>query len=1008
MVRSSLLLTCLVLAPTLVVHAADFDPAAIQRALDAATLDMSKAQQVTQASRTLGPAKLLFDDGVIVPTTPVGGLVLEAVFVGKGRLVYEPPDAIERGQLELFSKKTKLDEPFEIAVLAGPGLQIAGLGSGTAATLDADKQSKVAAKWKEWKDGVVRKPVRVVPKLVHSLSGETRRSATAYFQVSSTPLGNLLLVLDPEESESFGLWKYRPITYSEWDKMQITYATRKHRKEGWLRVMDLNHAAEWTLWSAAPAATADGPPFVSGAGLEAKQYDVTVTLQPDGIKIVGSLRATLKSRIEAARVASGVVYSNLVITAARSASGSSLYFDQEGGSFSIVLDRAYDPDEETVVELEFEGPLFDKPTRQLHNAVVTTDWAPLFFPAEYADKVTSPFFQTTFRVPKNKQLFSGGQLIESGSDETVRWEKRRSHGPTYGVFFEVGNLESFSFKAKELGVSVTIDSASVSMKADQRETFKQDVISVLEWLTETLGPYPYPQLDIMIARHGLGQATPGAIILPEVLLTSSEFLITYGLHDYRMFLAHELGHQWWGCSVTPRSPHDRWVSEGMCDFLAQVYGRQVLREKLGLQFTPMTKWWRGALAKYTAAGRPVEAIGPIVLSERLDSPLCPNCDERIVYTKGALVLEMLSNYIGPSKFLKMLREITARWAGRPLDTAAFFTAIAKMSSGDLAWFRQRYLEQTGFPILNYRYSFAAAAKGGWDVLVEIEQEPTYDLTPIFKRRDEQLLDVGYLRHDRVDVGEVPLVVPWAVRVYNPAEPYKGKEKIKGEPTREQKSNWRLSGRVLIPTKQHRFVVHVDFEPMQFVLDPDDITLMEPNCETCAPKWRYRVRGARAAHASDFARAESFLRTALEVPIDSETPGGKDDDLTRMERRRVTDNENAAVYFVWSEMELNRGDEAHAQEMLQKGKDLLESHAAAWLKNFANRAEARLLLRNGRPKPAYQLLWLSAQDDKDDSDEAHMLMAIAAKQLGDKAALDRELRLLRAREIDVSLLEATPQ
>lgn len=1008
MVRSSLLLACLVLAPTLVVHAADFDPAAIQRALDAATLDMSKAQQVTQASRTLGPAKLLFDDGVIVPTTPVGGLVLEAVFVGKGRLVYEPPDAIERGQLELFSKKTKLDEPFEIAVLAGPGLQIAGLGSGTAATLDADKQSKVAAKWNEWKDGVVRKPQRVVPKLVHSLSGETRRSATAYFQVSSTPLENLLLVLDPDESEPFRLLQYRPITYSEWEKMQISYATRKDRQAGWYRARDLDRAAEWKTWGSVPIATTPGVSCAAGPGLEATHYDVAVTLQPDGIKISGALRTTLVPRCPSVRVASGSVYSNLVITAVRSATGSPLHFDQMGSEFSIVLDRAYDVGEQTVVELDFEGPLFDKPTRRLQNAVVTTVWCPFFQAVEYTDKVPSQLFQATFRIPKNKQLFCGGQLIESGADETTRWEKRVSHGPGLGLFFELGALESYSFEAKGFEISVTYDSVSAPLKSDRRDKLKEDVTTVVDWLTETLGPYPYRRLDIMMARHDYGQAIAGAIILPESFFTSNEDPTKYGGGDYRIFLAYELARQWWGGAISLRSVHDRWLAEGMCTFLSQLYGRQVLREKLGLQFTPMTKEWREALDKSTSAGRPVEAIGPIVLSDRLDSPLCPDCDEQIVSTKGALVLEMLSNHIGPAKFLKMLHEIAARWVGRSLDTTAFFSAIEKMSGADLAWFRQRYVYGTGFPILNYRYSFAAVAKGGWDVLVEIEQEPTYDLTPIFQLRGEHGLDVAYLRHDRVDVGEVPLVVPWAIRVYNPAEPYKGKQKIKGEPTREQKSNWKLSGRVLVPAKTHKFIVHVDFEPLEFVLDPDEITLVEPNCETCAPKWRYRVRGARAAHASDFARAESFLKTALEVPIDSEVPGGKDDDLTSMERRRNTDNENAAVYFVWSEMELDRGDEPRAQEMLQKGKGLLESHAATWLKNFANFVEARLLLRNERPKVAYQLLWLSTQDGKDNTHETHMLMAIAAKQLGDKAALDRELKLLREREIDVSLLEASPQ
>jgi len=65
-----------------------------------------------------GLGAVFLDDGVLVPAEPVAGRPVEWVFVGDGRAHLEPPDEVERGQMELFTGAPVLDERFDRAVFA--------------------------------------------------------------------------------------------------------------------------------------------------------------------------------------------------------------------------------------------------------------------------------------------------------------------------------------------------------------------------------------------------------------------------------------------------------------------------------------------------------------------------------------------------------------------------------------------------------------------------------------------------------------------------------------------------------------------------------------------------------------------------------------------------------------------------------------------------------------------------------------------------------------------------
>ncbi|HEV2854521.1 MAG TPA: hypothetical protein VHC97_17130 [Thermoanaerobaculia bacterium] len=94
---------------TAAAFAAAPDPVKLQAEISASRLDTARAVSLKNVKLAMGPGTLRLDDGVLIPTTEVGGKTAEMVFLGKGRIEVEPPDAIEAGQLELFTGGSRLE-----------------------------------------------------------------------------------------------------------------------------------------------------------------------------------------------------------------------------------------------------------------------------------------------------------------------------------------------------------------------------------------------------------------------------------------------------------------------------------------------------------------------------------------------------------------------------------------------------------------------------------------------------------------------------------------------------------------------------------------------------------------------------------------------------------------------------------------------------------------------------------------------------------------------------------
>lgn len=985
------LLTALI---TNLVAAQTLDPLAWLAALDKPQLDTAAALRVDGQVFRIGPAVLRLESGVLVPTMRVAGQIEEAVFIGSGRLQFEPPDPIERGQLELFALKSRLDEPFEQLVLGGAGLRLEDVFI-PGATPAGNVPSTATDMLQAWKDGVVRGPRQIAESLVQARLDTAHAGAFCFAALEVKDLGRLLLEVDPDQESPFSLNHYTPLELNEWEKLQTRHLARRHQRAGRMQDFDLDRLATWDLWCSAKPDDdrAGGNPFVG------KSYVMDVTIEPGGEKIHGTSLMRIAARNAGGRMLHIGIASDLKLSSLREESGSEIPFRQRGSSVWAFLPALLAPGSESTVKAEFAGTLFEKVKGKEFRTWQTLLWHPHVWLS--GNDMTE--LELTVRWSPPLDVRVGGKRISQGMDDGQKSVKHVSPVPAFGIFLEVGQFEDVSETRGQRTITASFSKQNQRwMSKGARTHFVSEAHEALEWMEKQLGPYPYGDLSFVIVDQGYGQSLPGTIIYPDLALYLSSFALAAHVLDWRVMLAHEIAHQWWGNGVRPATERDNWLSEGMSEYLSQLYGRRHLLQDREEPYVPPTKNWSSSLDAPAAWGWPVERVGPLVLGSRLDSSRCPNCDDALVYVKGALALETLGQYVGEDQFLKMLREIVKRSMGTAVSGSAFVSMIGKMSNANLGWFTRRYLEGTGYPLITYTYRVEPGSTGGWDVTLTISQAPRIFYTSKIVKVDDGQLRVAKTLVPSRDVGTEPLPLPFALRVYNPQEP-ETKTDPRRRPTWRDRANWRLAGRVMLEGTTKTITLHSDFEVIEVLLDPDESVLAEVLCETCTPKSILLNAAVRAADSGQLEQADELLAKAQAAEVDGDPP--LTDSGLKVRRRREAAAEDAMIHCARSNLALMRGDLDTATAEVDLGAKLVTEDMAEWAKQELDLQRARLYLRRGEDRKAYLLLWNLLSKLDCPSTESLMLMAIAAHRTDEAEAYNKAMRRAKLRRVDVSVLEA---
>jgi aminopeptidase N len=340
-----------------------------------------------------------------------------------------------------------------------------------------------------------------------------------------------------------------------------------------------------------------------------------------------------------------------------------------------------------------------------------------------SDKATVDF---TVTAPDAFDVVANGTLLETVSLQNGAKQWRWSESTPIPVHCMVVGATQFAVvrAGEDRGTAVTY-----YLYPKDRANGKQfgRVPKILDFFTDTIGPYPYEKLAIVESstRFG-GMENAGAIFLDEKRIDGSS--------DLERLVAHEIAHQWFGDSVSQNDWYDLWLSEGFATYFAALYferadGVSALRTMM-------------AASKQTYLEAHVEAQ-PIHDPSITELPKLLN---RLNYQKGAWVLHMLRGVIGDEAFFAGIREYYATYRDRNTSTAELRAIMERHANQPLEWFFRQWIYQPGHPVFD--------AKWRWDrgkLLLDVKQTQSGAVfrTPL----TVEVRDAAGARRERVVIDE---------------------------------------------------------------------------------------------------------------------------------------------------------------------------------------------------------------------------------------------------------------
>ncbi|MEV8602738.1 M1 family metallopeptidase [Streptomyces griseoviridis] len=276
-----------------------------------------------------------------------------------------------------------------------------------------------------------------------------------------------------------------------------------------------------------------------------------------------------------------------------------------------------------------------------------------WFPGNHhpSDKAT---YDITVTVPKGLRAVSNGELRSertSGDRTAYAWHTGEPMA-TYVATVAVGRYD-ISRSTAPGGLPVYTAVAPTEAKASRKVLAR--IPEIIEWARYNFGPYPFSSTGVIVDRPDTA----------EYALETQNRPVFPGTPDLET-LVHELVHQWYGDSVTPRSWRDMWLNEGFATYAEWLWGEDHGGDSAQRTFDALYDHGEDDDPDLWAFP-PAKPSGPGHIS---DTP---------VYQRGAMVLHKIRQTVGDDRFYDIVQGWAAAHRHGNADTAQFTAYVEKMA-----------------------------------------------------------------------------------------------------------------------------------------------------------------------------------------------------------------------------------------------------------------------------------------------------------------------------------------
>ncbi len=247
--------------------------------------------------------------------------------------------------------------------------------------------------------------------------------------------------------------------------------------------------------------------------------------------------------------------------------------------------------------------------------------------------------------------------------------------------------ESYSLTNPSVNTEITL--LIHESHINQKERYLQALKNGLSFYSRNYGAYPYETITLVDPAPGAAGA--GGMEYPTLFTGGTMAWLPKGILMPEMVTIHEFGHNYWYGMVASNEFEEAWLDEGINSYsevkaMTEYYGQNTsLINFMGIKIGDL------AMQRFRVLSGP--HIDPILKDSW--SFINGNSYGTNVYSKAALMLLTLENYLGEDVMARVMKTFFERWSFRHPYTQDFITVAEEVSGQDLSWFFDNLLKKPG-------------------------------------------------------------------------------------------------------------------------------------------------------------------------------------------------------------------------------------------------------------------------------------------------------------------------